>query len=180
MLVISTSLNSQSRSRILASHCFQLSQQMDPIAEFIDLAEFELPRCDGETCYAHPNVVSITEKIKQANGIILSTPIYNYSIGSEVKNLIELTGQAWKQKIAGFLCAAGGQGSYMAVMNLANSLMLDFRTFIVPRFVYATGNSFAGESITDNDLLDRLKQFASEVNRVHHALTVKSDDQEDA
>ena len=55
-------------------------------------------------------------------------------------------------------------------MHLANSLMLDFRTFVLPRFVYATGESFAGSEITDNDLLDRIGQFANEMNRVSKAL----------
>jgi len=58
----------------------------------------------------------------------------------------------------------------MAIMHLANSLMLDFRTFVLPRFVYATGESFAGSEITDNDLLDRIGQFANEMNRVSKAL----------
>ena len=33
--------------------------------------------------------------------------------------------------------------SYMSVMAYANSLMLDFRCVIIPRFVYATGSAFA-------------------------------------
>ena len=56
--------------------------------------------------------------------------------------MIELTGSSWEDKIVGFLCAAGGTTSYMSVMAYANSLMLDFRCVIIPRFVYATGNAF--------------------------------------
>jgi FMN reductase len=37
-------------------------------------------------------------------------------------------------KVVGFLCAAGGKSSYMSVMRLANSLMLDFRCLIIPHF----------------------------------------------
>ncbi len=56
--------------------------------------------------------------------------------------MIELAGSAWEDKIVGFLCAAGGMSSYMSVMAYANSLMLDFRCVIIPRFVYATGDIF--------------------------------------
>ena len=63
--------------------------------------------------------------------------------------MIELTGSAWEDKIVGFLCAAGGMGSYMSVMAYANSLMLDFRCVIIPRFVFATGEGFDGDNIID-------------------------------
>lgn len=170
-LVISTSRSPKSRSRILANHVFELYQEMNLESTFVDLAELELPRCDADTCYADPNVQEISELIKNAKGVVLATPIYNYSFCSEAKNLVELTGQNWSNTVAGFLCAAGGQGSYMSIMQLANSLMLDFRTFIVPRFVYATGASFAGTQITDNDLLDRLKQFADDHERTTRLLS---------
>ena len=65
------------------------------------------------------------------------------------KNMIELTGSAWEDKIVGFLCAAGGHTSYMSVMSYANSLMLDFRCVIIPRFAFATSDAFDGERITD-------------------------------
>jgi FMN reductase len=49
-------------------------------------------------------------------------------------------------KTVGFLISAGGHGSYMSVMPFANSLMLDFRCWIVPRFVYVP-QDFAGETL---------------------------------
>ena len=169
-LVISTSLSPKSRSKILAKHLVELLASNGNELDYIDLAETKLPRCDADTCYAHPAVQKISSQVKNASGIVLATPIYNYSICSEAKNLVELTGQAWQDTVAGFLCAAGGQGSYMSVMQLANSLMLDFRTFVVPRFVYATGNAFDGKQITDTDLVDRLSLFAKDFEKVTRAL----------
>jgi hypothetical protein len=58
----------------------------------------------------------------------------------------------------------------MAVMAVANSLMLDFRCHIVPRFVYATGDAFQGDDIEDEDVRDRLKKVADELRRVTEAL----------
>jgi NAD(P)H-dependent FMN reductase len=59
---------------------------------------------------------------------------------------------AWEDKIVGFLCAAGGEASYMSVMAYANSLMLDFRCVIIPRVVFATSEAFDGENITDKEI----------------------------
>jgi FMN reductase len=84
--------------------------------------------------------------------------------------MIELTGSAWENKIVGFLCAAGGMSSYMSVMAYANSLMLDFRTVIIPRFVYATGDAFDGDTTSNSKIVDRIEQVADELVRFTSAL----------
>jgi len=72
--------------------------------------------------------------------------------------------------VVGFLCAAGGNSSYMAVMAYANSLMLDFRTVIIPRFVYATGDAFKGDEIVDKEMVTRIEQAGDELVRFTQAL----------
>src|SRR5690349_15809359 len=127
-LVISSSLNPASKSRILAHRAKVLLDEQGADAEYIDIRDVSLPACDGDACYSHPAVRDLAVRISKADGVILATPIYNYSVGASAKNLVEVTGQAWAYKPVSFLCAAGGQGSYMAVMGLANMLMLDFRS----------------------------------------------------
>jgi FMN reductase len=80
--------------------------------------------------------------------------------------MVELTGSAWEDKVVGFLCAAGGMGSYMSVMSFANSLMLDFRCLIIPRFVYATGDSFDGDKLIDTKVAKRIDQVVADLVRV--------------
>ena len=92
--------------------------------------------------------------------MVVATPIYTYDANAAVKNLVELTGVGWENKAAGFLCASGGSSSYMSIMALANSLMLDFRCVIVPRFVYATGSAFSGETIAESKVAARVADCA--------------------
>src|ERR1043166_5897403 len=127
-LVISCSLSpgSRSRSPLLAPIAYQHLAQKNLSAEFIDLQSFNLPLCDASACYSHPDVIALTPRIAEARGVILATAIYNYDVNAAAKNLIELTGDAWEEKVVGFVCAAGGHGSYMSVMPFANSLMLDY------------------------------------------------------
>jgi NAD(P)H-dependent FMN reductase len=173
-LVISTSLNPNSRSRILAQYALQDLENSDGVdAEWIDLSETPLPQCDGMTCYSDPNVVAVAEKINNAEGILLATPIYNYSYSSSAKNLIELTGSNWTNKVVGFLCAAGGPGSYMAIMNLANYLMLDFRSVIVPRFVYTQGDAFSENKVADEDVQKRIEELAKSLIQFSTALELE-------
>lgn len=158
-LIISTSLHPDSRSRILARTAEEAFKASDQSCEFIDLTRLPLPACDGHQCYADPNVQQITEAIQKSKAILIASPIYNYDVSACCKNLIELTGKAWTDKVVGFLLAAGGQGSYMSIMGLANSLMLDFRSLIIPRFVYATGEAFSGQQVSEPDVEDRINEL---------------------
>ena len=74
-------------------------------------------------------------------------------------------------KIFGFLCAAGGRNSYMSIMSLANSLMLDFRCYVIPKFVYATKNDFEADELVNPDIKIRIKELGSEIARVSNALS---------
>ena len=137
-------------------------------ARIIDLRECPLPFCDGEAAYSHPTVLSLSKIISEARVIILATPIYNFDASSALKNLIELTGEAWNDKIVGFLCAAGGSLSYMSIMGLANSLMLDFRCLIIPRFVYATADDFEDFQLSSTGLRERIQRLAAASTRIRN------------
>lgn len=171
-LVISTSLHPASKSRILAREAQRLLESHGAEVEWLDLAETTLPPCDGAACYDDPDVQAIGEQIKQAEGILIATPIYNFACSASAKNLVELTGQNWTGKVVSFLCSAGGAGSYMSIMGLANNLMLDFRSIIVPRFVYAEPTAFteSGDGIADDAVLTRLDELAVALIRFGSAL----------
>src|SRR5436190_20722283 len=138
--------------------------------DWIDIREMELPLCDADQCYGMPGSKRLSTAIKGADGIIIAAPVYNYDVAAATKNMIELTGSAWQDKIVGFLCAAGGMGSYMSVMAYANSLMLDFRCVIIPRFVFATGQMFDNDKLTDPKIIQRVEQVAAELVRFTEAL----------
>lgn len=169
-LVVSSSLNRESNSRILAEEALCVLTQQGHSAAILDLRDYPLPLCDGGAAYAHPNVSAVNQKLSAAHGIIIATAIYNFDANAAVKNLIELTGSAWENKVVGFLCAAGGMSSYMSIMSLANSLMLDFRSVVVPRFVYAVGEAFDHGRIVDPKVTSRVAELAKETARLGGAL----------
>ena len=137
---------------------------------FFDLQDNPLPMCDGDECYDLPEVIDFREKVKIAKGIIMDIPVYNFNVSSGAKNVVELGGRMLYDKTFGFICAAGGKSSYMSVMSLANSLMIDFRCYVIPKFVYATKNDFENEIITNSDIKDRLQELGNELVRVSNAL----------
>ena len=138
--------------------------------EFFDLQDNPLPMCDGDECYDLPEVLAFREKVKNADGIIMAIPVYNFNVSSGAKNIVELGGRMLYDKTFGFICAAGAKSSYMSVMSLANSLMIDFRCYIIPKFVYATKHDFENEKITNKDIEERIKELGKELIRVSKAL----------
>jgi len=134
--------------------------------DWLDISKLDVPLCDADACYNHPAAQKLSAAVEKADGIIVATPVYNYDVAAAAKNMVELTGSVWEDKVVGFLCAAGGMGSYMSVMSFANSLMLDFRCLIIPRFVYATGDSFDGGSLADTKVAKRIEQVVAELVRV--------------
>jgi FMN reductase len=173
-LVISTSGNPESNSRIMARVAYEHWQKAKIDCEWLDLRDLDLPLCDADKCYASAGAGKLNKAIHAAEGIIVAAPVYNYDVAATAKNMIELSGKAWEDKIVGFLCAAGGMSSYMSVMAYANSLMLDFRTIIVPRFVYATGRSFDDDKLTDDEVARRVREVADEVARFVNGLRGKN------
>jgi len=167
-LVISCSLNPDSKSRILCGEAYESLKKLGD-AEYVDLRDLNLPMCDGSAAYGHPAVAPIAQKIKDAKCVLLGIPVYNYYANAAAKNLVELTGRAWTDKVVGFLCAAGGRSSYMSIMSLANSLMLDFRCLVIPRFVYASGESFS-EGKHDEEVARRIEELAQAANRLTNAV----------
>lgn len=170
LLVISSSLRASSRSRILARFAHDRLRDLGQEIRFLDLLEQSMPFCDDENCYEDERVERAERIIVEARGILLATPIYNYDASAAAKNLIELTGEAWKNKVVGFLCAAGGRGSYMSITGLANSLMLDFHCLILPRFVFATDTCFADGQLSDVKVQQRVIDLCDALVRITAAL----------
>jgi NAD(P)H-dependent FMN reductase len=167
-LIVSASLRSKSRSRALAKYVAECYEAEGVVAKLVDLRDSTLPFCDGETVYSHPEVIALSQAIAAARVVIVATPIYNFDASAALKNLIELTGESWESKVVGFLCAAGGASSYMSVMSLANSLMLDFRCLVIPRFVYVTGEEFCDGDLISADAKERIRDLASASTRIRY------------
>ena len=164
--ILSCSLDPKSRSRRMACEAENLLRERRCEVEFIDLQHLELPAFDNLKCYEHPSYDRLYRAIRDADGVLLAVPIYNWSVGSAAKSLIELTGatgaggrkSAWFDQIVTFICSGGLPHSYMAYGSLATSLMLDFKCVINPYVVYATERDWLDGTISSDSLQARLQK----------------------
>lgn len=161
VLVVSSGLGATSKSLVLAREAERVLRDDGTAVTLLDLRELTLPLCGTKESFTDPATARALAAVSAADAILLATPIYNYDANAVAKNFVELTGRGWENKVVGFLCAAGGEKSFMSILPLANSLMLDFRCVIVPRFVYAASAAFAKDgTIADADIATRVAQCA--------------------
>ena len=161
--ILATSLDASSRSQIMAQYAAERLEARGVPCTLVDLRGWNLPFGGGET-EAHAEEVSRLKRLVQpATHLLFAMPVYNWGVNAAAKNLLEiLSGHELNEKTVGFMCAAGGQSGYMSVLPFANSLMLDFRCWIVPRFVYATGGDFGDDEIKNDKVRERI-----EIGRAH-------------
>jgi len=173
--IISSSLRKKSHSLVLSTYASAYLENTHQFnTDLINMQDYPLPLCCPDDAYSDANVIKLKSMIESADSVIFSTPIYNYEVNSVLKNLLDLTGEAWHDKLVGMMCSAGGSRSYMAVMSFANSLMLNFRCLIVPRFVYATKNDFnsAGKEISNDKIKMRIEEICDRMVKLTRALAV--------
>jgi len=168
-LVLSCSLNPWSRSRVLARAAAARIAEAGGDVDFLDLREHPLPLCDGGASNCE-TAAALERRIAAATGVVIACPVYNFNVSSSIKNLIEWTGAAWLEKVVAIVCATGGDASYMSHMGIANSLVLDFRCVIVPRFVHANETEVTPDRIVSADTQRRLDETVALFLRIARAL----------
>lgn len=164
--ILSCSLRENNRSHILAERTDELLRNHGHESLIIDARRYPLRSFDDLNVYQDENFELLYDAIKSANGVFIAAPVYNWSLGSVVKNIIEATGStgeggrqsAWFDQIVTFLCSGGLPHSYMAYSSLAQSLMLDFKCIVNPYVVYSTDRDWVGERALSEQLRNRLKK----------------------
>jgi len=163
--VINTNLAPGGKPAYLAETLAALFTGADHEVTLVHLGELDLPACDGYVCYQNAATISLTESLASVEAIVLVSPVYNYDLNAGAKNLIELTGSSWKGKAVGLVCLAGANRSYLAPLGFLNSLGIDYRCLVSPRYVYVTRSDFDGgnELSVDGDIYKRLRFLATEM-----------------
>lgn len=162
LVIVNSSLATDSNTRMLCRHAHTHAQGRGIAAEFIDLKDHRILPYGYE---GSQGVEQIEAQLEAAGAIILAFPLYNYNMNSMLKALIEHCGACFEDKVVGLMTAAGGRSSYMSVFSVGQSLMLDFRSWIVPRYVYAVSDDFGAESIANPEVRRRVEQLVETIHR---------------
>ena len=173
-------------TEILTEHALKALTEEDIETELIPLAGLDIHGCTGcmacvnaEMCSIKDDMWPIYEKMKEADGIIISTPVYFSSATSLVRGLMERAGyisqkngKTLKGKVGGPLVVArrGGHNFTKAQMDYWFHIL----EFTMPGAVYwnmAFGRE-KGEVLNDQEGLDTAWSFAKNMAELMKKLCV--------
>jgi FMN reductase len=169
ILVLSTSLHPESRSRDMALAARAELDALGAQTAWFDCRDVQFPYMDGHAAGSHEATVALRTALGAADAVFLASGIYNFDVSAVAKACLELGGRAWDDKVVCIACATGSMVSFMAPLGLANSLMLDFRCVIVPRFPMATQAAITDGSVTDPETARRIREACAMTVRLASA-----------
>lgn len=125
VVVVSSSLSEQSRSRIMARYAVEAlaARQLD--AQLIDLAQIEMAAYPASS--NSPSLTAATALFNRASGWVLAVPIYNFGASGVILNFLHYALDSdfgrWKPFV--LLSSMGGQRSALALDHVARTLVYE-------------------------------------------------------
>jgi FMN reductase len=183
VLVVSSSLDGASRSERVGAKFAEALGSLGSMCDVISLKDHPLPRFDNGSALADDaNYKTLHELTLRADGLVLCSPVYNWTLSAELKQFIEAVGTtppdgslrgAFFDKIVTFVAAAGLAHSYMAFSSLAMSMMLDFKCIINPYQVYVHNRHWNGDELS-SDMVRRIDKSADVMVQLMRGLSSRT------
>ncbi len=136
-------------TEIIMREILKAGEQEGAEIELIRLVDFTLKPCNGcQTCFEtkkcniEDDAEEILEKMMEADGVIVGTPVYFFNVSAQTKMFIDRVGylniarkrKALRNKIGGAMAVAGRQGLTQAsseiLLFLANARMIIVGPFV--------------------------------------------------
>ena len=154
IVIVQGSLNPESKTATLVEETEKVLQSRNIEFETLDLRSLKLQFCDGRSLADYNEDMQKAYRIlESADAIIFAMPVYCWSMSGVVKNLIDITAGALENKVAGILCNAGGNRSFMSSADLINVLYYESGMMTVHPVVYTSYEDFEdGQLIAEKPL----------------------------
>lgn len=162
-LILSSSLSENSRSFILCKQVFNILCKQKVDCKIIDARKIPMNPTHGKLTV---EMQSLSEKVEEADNIIIGMGVHCYSINDSLKILLDTCFSKAHSKFYGILCAAGGEKSFLSTMHLTQICMNEWHMIQLPRIIYATKKDFTNDIISSKELLERIDLFAQEFESI--------------
>ena len=184
ILVVSSSLDADSRSERVARLCAELLSAQGAEATFLSLKDHPLPPFGSVPMGELPEYHALHAAVLSADGLVLASPVYNWSSCAELKKFVEYVGStdksvrgAFYDKVVTLVHAAGLPHSYMALAPLAASLMFDFKCVVNPYNVYVHDRHWENSELIPDARrrVEKAMRVMAEMTGLLSARTYRSD-----
>jgi len=164
VLALSGSLRSDSYN----TAALRAAQELAPDGMTIDIATLEgvpLYNADEEQADGYPDAVALLrERLAAADGLLVATPEYNYSVPGVLKNAIDWLSRGespLRHKPTAILGAGGRMGTVRAQMNLRQVFLHD-HLYVVDEpevFIDQASAKFTEGTLTDDRARDQIRRL---------------------
>ena len=166
VLIISTSLRTQSNSDILARECQEGAIDAGHEVEYVSLKGKDIKYCIGcltcmksGCCVLKDDVAEIMEKVKEAEVIVYATPIYYYEMCGQMKTLLDRLNPLYSSDYAFrdiYMIATAAENEESAFEKAYNGLQgwVDcFEKAELKGIVAGAGIGDANDALNHNDVI---------------------------
>lgn len=154
---IAGSLREESASRLSLEHALLGAERAGAETDPVDLRNLELPLYDADHREAG-DAAELRRRIRAADSVILSTPMYHGSFSSVLKTALDYCGfDEFENKTVGLLAVAGGQFPITALDHL-RSVCRALDAWVIPHqaAVPRAGSAFEDGEFADDRLAERV------------------------
>jgi NAD(P)H-dependent FMN reductase len=123
LLAFAASLRRDSLNRKLINVAVPLARELGAEVDLAEFREFEMPIYDGDVQAASglaPGALALKARIEAADGMLIASPEYNYSVNGPLKNAIDWVSRARPMPFRGksALLLATSNGAFGGVRGL--------------------------------------------------------------
>ena len=166
VVLIQGSLNKNSRTAVLVQHAADELKRAGLEAEVLDLRNMQMEFCDGRPLKEyHPDLQHAYRTMDEAQAFVIGMPVYCYSVSGPLKNFIDITSGAMEKKIAGILCNAGGNRSYLASADLSNILAYESHVTTVQPIVYSCSEDYDDHVLNEKKVKSKIREMVNNLAR---------------
>ena len=160
------SLREESYTRIALEHVLDAAEAAGASTELVDLREFELPVFDADRDREDAgDAAMIAESIREADSIVLASPVYHGSYSSPLKTALDYSGfDEFADKTVGLLAVSGGAFPVPALEHM-RSVCRALNAWVLPHEAAVPRSSAAFEdgSFVDSKLEERVATLGRRV-----------------
>ncbi|GGN89835.1 NADPH-dependent FMN reductase [Haloarcula pellucida] len=160
---VAGSLRDDSYTRVGVERALDAAREAGATTELLDLREFDLPVFDADDGKAG-DAPELTDAVREADAILLGTPVYHGSYSAPLKNALDYCGfDEFENKTVGLLAVAGGSFPITALEHL-RSVCRALNCWVIPHqaAIPQARNSVENGEIVDADVEDRVATLGEE------------------
>jgi NAD(P)H-dependent FMN reductase len=157
------SLRDGSYTRIAVERALEAARETGATTELVDLREYDLPVFDADDRDAG-DAAKLTRTVREADSILLGTPVYHGSYSAPLKNALDYCGfDEFENKTVGLLAVAGG-GFPITPLEHLRSVCRALNCWVIPHqaAIPRARDSIEDGEITDEGIDERVARLGEE------------------